>query len=156
MVLRFNRLCRSRPPQYQHNVGTPKRRQSLAQNIHKSEYVPGSSIEYKLGKNFITALPGGSRESFRFAVYGDNDDHLPVVQSMASYAPDFLLGVGDYSYDGNDLSDIYNFFREEKDLLSNYPFVPAYGNYEFNSGNSTGNTLMDSFFIPQNGGNFAY
>ncbi|MCP4138618.1 MAG: hypothetical protein GY754_47115, partial [bacterium] len=74
-------------------------------------------------KSFVTTLPKGDTSSFRFIVYGDtrlapwyedivakygdNDDHLPVCQSMMSYSPDFLLHVGDFVYSGKDMDDIY-------------------------------------------------
>ena len=135
-------------------------------------YTVQSDGETSPVNSFITALPKGSRTPFRFIVYGDtrrahwaedivskygdNDDHLAVIDSMQSYAPDFLLGVGDYAFSGNDMDDIYNFFDVEKSLLGNYPLLPAYGNHEFKRGNDTGNTLIDSYFIPASGGTFSY
>ena len=123
--------------------------------------------------SFVTALPKGSRLPFRFAVYGDtreaawyedivaaygdNDDHLPVCQSMASKAPDFVLHVGDFALDGTDMDDVINFFDVEKDLLRNHPLVPTYGNHEFSGGSGTGNTYFDSYFMSSgNSGDFAY
>ena len=124
--------------------------------------------------SFLTALNKGDRSPFRFAVYGDtrkahwaedifaaygdNDDHLPVLQSMMSYSPDFLVHVGDFVYSGNDMGDIYNFFDVEKDLLAQHPLLPTYGNHEFKGGNTTAHTLMDSYLIPApgSGGDFSY
>lgn len=123
--------------------------------------------------SFVTALPKGSRLPFRFAVYGDtreaawyedivasygdNDDHLPVCQSMASKAPEFVLHVGDLGRDGTDMDDVINFFDVEKGLLRNHPIVPTYGNHEFSGGSGTGNTYFDSYLMSSgNSGDFAY
>ncbi len=122
--------------------------------------------------SFVTALPKGSRLPFRFGVYGDsrqatwyedivakygdNDDHLPVCISMNSYAPDFLIHVGDLVQDGNNTDQIYNFFSVEKELLASNPLIATYGNHEFSGGADTGNTKMDEFLIPLSGPNFAY
>lgn len=123
-------------------------------------------------RSFVTALPVGSREPFRFIVYGDsrtapwyediiakygdNDDHLPVCQSMMSYSPDFLVHVGDFVYSGTNMDDIYNFFDVEREMLGGNPMLPTYGNHEFDGGNATGNTYMDSYLIPAVGGSFSY
>jgi predicted phosphodiesterase len=123
-------------------------------------------------RSFVTALQVGSRQPFRFVVYGDsrtapwyediiakygdNDDHLPVCQSMMSYAPDFLVHVGDFVYSGTNMDDIYNFFDVEREMLASNPMLPTYGNHEFDGGNATSNTYMDSYLIPAVGATFSY
>ncbi len=123
-------------------------------------------------KSFLTSLPKGSRTPFRFLVYGDsrratwyediiarygdNDDHLPVCDSMEGYAPDFIVHVGDFVEDGNDTGEIENFFDVEEDLLASNPVLSTYGNHEFSGGHGTGNTKMDGYLIPSPGGSFSY
>ncbi len=135
-------------------------------------YTVASDGETSAKGSFLTSLPKGTRMPFRFivygdsrqapwyedipAAYGDNDDHLPCCVSMNYYAPDFLVHVGDFTYDGNDVEEIDNFFDVEKELLANNPMLPTYGNHEFSGGSGTGNTLMDSYLIPATGGTFAY
>ncbi|MFH2098747.1 MAG: metallophosphoesterase family protein [Pseudomonadota bacterium] len=133
-------------------------------------YTVKSDGETSAKGSFLTALPKGTRMPFRFMVYGDsreapwyedivakygdNDDHLPCVVSMDYYAPDFLVHVGDFVYDGNDTDPIYNFFDVEKELLANNPLLATYGNHEFSGGSGSGNTLIDSWLIPAPGGTF--
>lgn len=136
-------------------------------------YTVSSDGETSPVGSFVTALPKGNRLPFRFAVYGDtreaawyedivasygdNDDHLPVCQSMASKAPDFVLHVGDFALDGTSMDDVINFFDVEKDLLRSHPIVPTYGNHEFSGGSGTGNTYFDSYLMSSgNSGDFAY
>jgi len=122
--------------------------------------------------SFITALQKGSRDPFRFIVYGDtrqgawyeqiimnygdNDDHLSICESIMSYAPDFLVLLGDLVKSGTSMSDIYNFFDVEKDLLANYPVLTVYGNHEFRGNASKNNTKIDSYLIPAKGGAYDY
>jgi predicted phosphodiesterase len=159
-----------------HYVSTNTKRHEIVIN----GLVPNTRYYYRVSSDgetssvgsFVTALEQGTDLPFRFLVYGDsrrahwaediiakygdNDDHLPVCQSMDSCAPDFILHVGDFVYSGNDMDDIYNFFDVEKDLLANNPLVPIYGNHEFDGGSGTGNTLMDNYLIPAPGGTFDY
>jgi len=123
-------------------------------------------------KSFVTSLEKGERLPFRFIVYGDsrkspwyedivskygdNDDHLPVIESMNQYSPDFAVHVGDYVFSGTDMDAIYNFFDVEKSFLGNTPLLPVYGNHEFDGGDTESNTYMDSYLIPAEGENFAY
>ncbi len=122
--------------------------------------------------SFSTALPKGSRDPFRFVVYGDtrtgpwyenlisiygrNPDHLAVATSMLEMAPDFAVHVGDIVFDGTKVDKIHNFFKVETDLLANVPLLPAYGNHEFGNGSGQGATLMDNYLIPAPGGTFSY
>lgn len=165
------------------NMSNPIVLSSSPKKIHKVKvqglqantryyYTVAADTETSPVRSFVTSLPKGSRSPFRFAVYGDtrlahwaedivakagdNDDHLPVLQSMTAYAPDFMLHVGDFVFDGNNLDDIYNFFDVEEEFLASYPMMPTYGNHEFKDGNSTVNTQMDSFLVPGDNGDFSY
>jgi len=121
------------------------------------------------------SLPDGARLPFRFvaygdsrlaawyeailASYGDNDDHLAVVQSIATYAPNFLLHLGDFAQNGNDLEAVRNFFKVEKDFLISNPVVATYGNHEFQGKSSatTSDTYFDSYLVPTPGApDFSY
>ncbi|MBF0119875.1 MAG: metallophosphoesterase [Desulfobacterales bacterium] len=118
---------------------------------------------------FVTAPPKGSRVPIRFVVYGDtrtghwaenladsvgiakygdDDDHLAVCQSIMNQAPNFIIHVGDYAFSGVDMDKIYGFFNVERDLLSNVPLLPTYGNHEFKGGHNQENTYFSSYFIP--------
>jgi predicted phosphodiesterase len=128
---------------------------------------------YNQTGSFVTALTKGSILPFRFIVYGDsrravwyediiakygdNDDHVPTLQSMMEKSPDFLLHVGDFVYSGTDMGEIYNFFDVEKDILANYALLSTYGNHEFKGGNTEANSYMDNYLIPAaNSGKFDY
>jgi len=125
--------------------------------------------------SFQGSLPDGARLPFRFvaygdsrlaawyeailASYGDNDDHLAVVQSIATYAPNFLLHLGDFAQNGNDLEAVRNFFKVEKDFLISNPVVATYGNHEFQGKSSatTSDTYFDSYLVPTPGApDFSY
>ena len=122
--------------------------------------------------SFVTALAKGSVEPFRFALYGDtrkspwyedavswygdNEDHLAVLDSIMEYSPDFSIHVGDFVYDGTDMDGIYNFFDVERNFLSKIPMYPTYGNHEFSGGSGAGNTKIDSYIMPSPNASFGY
>ena len=150
------------------------------QRVTVTGLVPNTRYYYRVDADgtssnvgsFVTALPKGSRLPFRIglygdsrrapwyedivAAYGDNDDHLPVLQSMMAQSPDFLVHVGDFVWSGTDMDEIYNFFDVEKDLLQNFPLLPSYGNHEFEGGSGKEHTYMDSYLIPPAGQAFDY
>ena len=122
---------------------------------------------------FQASISDGSRVPFRFVAYGDsrlaawyesilasygnNNDHLAVVQSIGSYAPNFVLHIGDYALDGTDVGGIRNFFSVEKNFLISMPLLATYGNHEFSGGSGATNTKFVNYLTPPPGApNFSY
>lgn len=125
--------------------------------------------------NSFTTKPSSVTEPFRLVMLGDtrkgylgeaqlleageDDDHRAVSRAAKNRAPDVYLNSGDFGFAGQDEDDVINFFKQEKELLSNSVFYPVYGNHDFawffglsDASLGTGNTLFDSYFmVPQNG-----
>lgn len=91
-----------------------------------------TSTGYNSGDHTFKTAPGVGVNSF--VAFGDNrtdsSAHQNVVNTMLTYAPDFVLNTGDLVYDGTEITQWNTFFNIEKNLMVNTPYMPAVGNHE--------------------------
>jgi hypothetical protein len=84
------------------------------------------------------------RLPFTFIVYGDTQEQYPLFTQMerhklvADYiameeAASFIVHVGDFTYDANDLAGWDTFFEAGRKMLGNKTIYPIMGNHENNS-----------------------
>lgn len=82
--------------------------------------------------------------SFRFVVYGDSQEQIPWFTQLdrhklvADYIAredglSFVMHLGDFTYDADDLSGWDMFFEAGREMLANHTIFPVLGNHENNS-----------------------
>jgi acid phosphatase type 7 len=83
-------------------------------------------------------------ESFSFAVYGDSQEQYPWFTQMdrhklvADYIAreediSFVVHLGDFTYDADDIPGWDHFFEAGREMLANNTIYPVKGNHENNS-----------------------
>ncbi len=87
---------------------------------------------------FQFTAPGG--ESFTFAVYGDSqeqeawfsqaDRHRLVAEQVAEENPDFIVYLGDFIYDAENVAGWDAFFEATSTMLANTVLFTVMGNHE--------------------------
>jgi acid phosphatase type 7 len=93
-------------------------------------------------RDFSFRTLGG--ESFTFVVYGDSQEQSPWFTQMdrhklvADYIAreeelSFVVHLGDFTYDADDLDGWYLFFEAAREMLANATIYPVMGNHENNS-----------------------
>ena len=88
------------------------------------------------GKGAFTTFPQGPTP-FHFAAYGDtrtrHDVHQKIVDRVLKEKPLLVINTGDLVSDGTKASDWEPFFRINKELMRNTPYIAVLGNHEKNA-----------------------
>jgi len=97
--------------------------------------------------------------AFRFVAYGDNrgednynwqSNHEAVINAIITSAPDTVLHVADFVYNGGNYAQWYpHFFGPAANLMKNTTMFPSIGNHEYN-GDSTAANYRMFFSLPGN------
>ena len=108
----------------------------------------GSDVALWLQRNGWTTREGGFRtlggDAFTFIVYGDTQEQTPWFTQMdrhklvADYIAQeedvaFVVHLGDFTYDADDVAGWDAFFEAAREMLANNTLYPVIGNHENNS-----------------------